>query len=175
MLTPLTPRHSEESEQPPTDDCANDSKQNVDDDALSSAVDDPAGNETGNESEKDPRKQRHDALHPLSESRMANKRRASLLVLSLLVNQEGFGAAPNVRRPRSEPVAATVRRRTERTCRGHILHSSRASAPKAARTIPPSERGYRPIQYLRTAPHTGRTRHSVDCAGAPRVSHQQSR
>jgi signal transduction histidine kinase len=56
-VEPAGPRHSEEPEQPPTDDRANDSKQNVDDDPLASAVYDLAGNETGNESENDPRKQ----------------------------------------------------------------------------------------------------------------------
>src|SRR6185437_13984922 len=63
------PRHTEEPEQPPTDNGANDSKQNVDDDSLSSAVYDPAGNETGNESENDPRKQRHVALQLANRAR----------------------------------------------------------------------------------------------------------
>ena len=47
--------HSEDVEEPATDNCSADPKKNVQDDALSGPIDDFAGNEAGNKPKNDPR------------------------------------------------------------------------------------------------------------------------
>ena len=49
-IQPAHTRHSKHSEQPPSEDCSDDPKKNVDDDALTGSVDDLAGDEARNES-----------------------------------------------------------------------------------------------------------------------------
>jgi hypothetical protein len=48
--------HPELVEQPPAQECANDAKENVDDDTFTALVDQLARDEAGNESQYDPRK-----------------------------------------------------------------------------------------------------------------------
>jgi len=54
--------HSEDVEEPAADNCSADPKQNVQDDALASPIDDFAGNEARNEPNDDPRDNLHDIL-----------------------------------------------------------------------------------------------------------------